>query len=193
MDQQWPSTEAPTGAAHPAPTSDRGLGRETDAGTEYGVERRTGRGRRETRGPGSLLRAAWSRPIVRQLTRFTGVGVVCTLSSLALYALCRPWLGPQLANAVALIATSVMNTALNRRFTFRITERRGLAQDHFNGLVAMGVALLLTSGSLWVLLWINPLAGVAAELWTTTVAGWVATAVRFSLLRQWIFRRARNA
>ncbi|MEA5456187.1 GtrA family protein [Sinomonas sp. JGH33] len=143
--------------------------------------------------PGSLLAAAWERAVVRQLTRFTGVGIVCTVTSLGLYALCRPWLGPQLANAVALIATSVMNTALNRRFTFRITDRRGLAQDHLNGLVAMGVALLLTSGSLWALLGLNPAAGVAVELWTTTIAGWVATAVRFTLLRHWIFRRARNA
>jgi hypothetical protein len=40
-------------------------------------------------------------PVVRQLIRFTGVGVVCTATSLALYAVLRPWLGPQLANAVA--------------------------------------------------------------------------------------------
>ncbi|WP_415856327.1 GtrA family protein [Sinomonas sp. G460-2] len=182
MDQQWTPPEAPTGAALPAPPA-RGLVRTPGADTQRGLLHR-GNG---------LLRTAWGRPIVRQLTRFTGVGIVCTLTSLALYALCRPWLGPQLANAIALIATSVMNTSLNRRFTFHIRERRGLAQDHFNGLVAMGVALLLTSGSLWVLLWVNPLAGVAVELWTTTVAGWVATAVRFSLLRHWIFRRARNA
>ncbi|MDQ4502139.1 GtrA family protein [Sinomonas sp. ASV322] len=170
MDQPWTSREAPSAPARTA-LAPKGL----------------------RRVPGSLLEAAWRRPLIRQLTRFTGVGIVCTVTSLALYALCRPWLGPQLANAVALIATSVMNTALNRRFTFKITERRGLAQDHIHGLVAMGVALLLTSGSLWALLWLNPVAGVAVELWTTTIAGWVATAVRFTLLRHWIFRRARNA
>src|SRR5688500_16276593 len=54
-------------------------------------------------------------PVIRQLIRFTGVGIVCTATSLALYALLRPLLGPQLANAAALIITSVMNTALNRR------------------------------------------------------------------------------
>ena len=187
MDQQWTSPEAPTGAAPHTP-SPRGLGREPDLATQRALRRA-----RSSRPAAGLLGSAWTHPLVRQLTRFTGVGIVCTISSLALYALCRPWLGPQLANAIALIATSVMNTSLNRRFTFRITERRGLAQDHFNGLVAMGVALLLTSGSLWVLLWANPTAGVAVELWTTTIAGWVATAVRFSLLRHWIFRRARNA
>lgn len=142
---------------------------------------------------GWSLREGWRVPVVRQLTRFTGVGIVCTLSSLALYALCRPWLGAQTANAVALIITSVMNTSLNRRFTFRVRGTAKLAQDHLNGLVALAVALLLTAGSLEGLHWVQPSADVAAELWTTTIAGWVATAVRFSLLRHWIFRRARNA
>lgn len=140
-----------------------------------------------------VLRRAWRVPVARQLARFTGVGIVCTVSSLALYALCRPWLGAQAANAVALIVTSVMNTALNRRFTFKVHGSSKLAQDHLNGLVAMAVALALTSGSLAVLHWLDPAAGVVAELWATTIAGWVATAVRFSLLRHWIFRRARNA
>ncbi|MDR6623663.1 GtrA family protein [Sinomonas atrocyanea] len=143
--------------------------------------------------PGWSLRKSWRVPVVRQLTRFTGVGVVCTLSSLALYALCRPWLGAQTANAVALIITSVMNTSLNRRFTFLVRGTAKLAQDHLNGLVALAVALLLTAGSLEGLHWVEPNAGVVAELWTTTIAGWVATAVRFSLLRHWIFRRARSA
>ena len=134
-----------------------------------------------------------SVPLARQLARFTGVGIVCTLSSLALFALCRPWLGAQAANAVALILTSVMNTGLNRRFTFRVRGAERLAKDHLNGLVAMAVALALTSGSLAVLHWVDPSAGVVAELWTTTVAGWAATAVRFALLRLWIFRRARDA
>ena len=64
-------------------------------------------------------------PVVRQLIRFTGVGIICTATSLALYALLRPWLGPQLANAAALIMTSLMNTALNRRLTFKIAGSTG--------------------------------------------------------------------
>jgi hypothetical protein len=33
---------------------------------------------------------------------------------------------------------------------------------------------------------------VAQELWTTTLSGFAATAVRFTMLRHWIFRRARH-
>lgn len=131
-------------------------------------------------------------PLVRQLIRFTGVGIVCTVTSLALYAFSRPWLGSQPANAAALILTSLMNTALNRRLTFKITERRRMKRDHLSGLIVILIALLLTGGSLGVLHWINPDASVADELWTTTLSGFVATAVRFTLLRHWIFRRARH-
>jgi putative flippase GtrA len=131
-------------------------------------------------------------PLVRQLIRFTGVGIVCTITSLALYAFFRPWIGAQPANAAALVLTSLMNTALNRRLTFKITERKRMKRDHLNGLIVILVALLLTGGSLGVLHWLNPDATVADELWTTTLSGFVATAVRFTLLRHWIFRRARH-
>ena len=131
-------------------------------------------------------------PAFRQLIRFTGVGIICTVTSLALYALFRPWFGSQPANAAALILTSMMNTALNRRLTFKITERHRMKRDHLNGLIVILVALLITGGSLAVLHWINPAATMADELWTTTLSGFVATAVRFTLLRHWIFRRARN-
>ncbi|MFJ4263727.1 GtrA family protein [Paenarthrobacter nicotinovorans] len=131
-------------------------------------------------------------PVVRQLIRFSGVGVICTGSSLAIYALLRPLIDPQLANAVALILTSLMNTALNRRLTFKITGSRKRARDHLSGVIVIGIALLITGGSLGVLHLFKPDASVAEELWTTTLSGFVATAVRFTLLRHWIFRRARH-
>ncbi|MFW0772127.1 GtrA family protein [Paenarthrobacter nitroguajacolicus] len=131
-------------------------------------------------------------PAVRQLLRFTGVGVICTATSLAIYALLRPWMDPQLANAVALILTSLMNTALNRRLTFKITGKRKRTQDHLSGVIVIGVALIITGGSLGVLHLLRPEATVTEELWTTTLSGFVATAVRFTLLRHWIFRRARH-
>lgn len=131
-------------------------------------------------------------PVVRQLIRFTGVGIICTATSLALYALFRPWMGPQLANAAALIITSLMNTALNRRLTFKITSNRKRTRDHLNGLIVIAVALVITGGSLGVLHAFRPDATVTEDLWTTTLSGFFATAVRFTMLRHWIFRRARH-
>ncbi|MET4588723.1 GtrA family protein [Arthrobacter sp. 754] len=137
-------------------------------------------------------RGIYRFPVVRQLIRFTGVGIICTAASLALYALLRPWLGPQLANAAALILTSLMNTALNRRLTFRIAGQHRMARDHLHGVIVIAVALVITGGSLGVLHWLHPEATVADELWTTTLSGFLATAVRFTMLRHWIFRRARH-
>ena len=37
------------------------------------------------------------------------------------------------ANAVALVATAVANTAANRRFTFGVQGRAGLTGDHIGG------------------------------------------------------------
>ena len=131
-------------------------------------------------------------PVVRQLIRFSGVGVICTAASLGIYALLRPWLGAQLANAVALVLTSLLNTALNRRLTFKIAGQQRRTRDHLNGLVVIGVALVITGSSLGVLHWFNPAATVGDELVATTLSGFLATAVRFSMLRHWIFRRARH-
>lgn len=131
-------------------------------------------------------------PVVRQLIRFTGVGIICTGTSLALYALFRTWMGPQLANAAALIITSLMNTALNRRLTFKITGNRKRTRDHLNGLIVIAVALVITGGSLGVLHAFRPDATLTEDLWTTTLSGFFATAVRFTMLRHWIFRRARH-
>ena len=91
------------------------------------------------------------------------------MTSLAVHAFLRPYFGPQPANAAALVLTSLMNTALNRRLTFKITERHRMKRDHLNGLIVILVALLLTGGSLGVLHWINPAATVPDELWTTTI------------------------
>ncbi|MFJ4168660.1 GtrA family protein [Paenarthrobacter sp. NPDC089714] len=142
--------------------------------------------------PRKRHRGLFKYPVVRQLIRFTGVGIMCTASSLGIYALLRPWIDPQLANAVALILTSLMNTALNRRLTFKITGGKKRAQDHLNGVIVIVIALFITGGSLGVLHLFRPDATVSEELWTTTLSGFVATAVRFTLLRHWIFRRARH-
>ncbi|MDQ0663880.1 putative flippase GtrA [Arthrobacter ulcerisalmonis] len=131
-------------------------------------------------------------PVVRQLLRFSGVGIVCTAASLGLYALLRPWLGAQPANALALVLTSLLNTALNRRLTFKIAGGQRRHRDHLNGLVVIAVALVITGSSLGALHWFNPDATVGDELVATTLSGFLATGVRFSMLRHWIFRRARH-
>jgi putative flippase GtrA len=125
--------------------------------------------------------------LLGQLLRFAVVGVASTLAYFALYLLLRP-LGAQAANLVALLVTAVLNTAANRRFTFGVSGRAGALKDHLGGLAAFGVALGLTSGSLWLLDASWPGVGSLVESGVLVVNA-AATLLRFVALRLLIHRR----
>lgn len=126
--------------------------------------------------------AGQRRRTVGQLLRFAGVGVVSTLAYSVIFLLLRTVLNSFVANTLALLITAVANTAANRRLTFGVRGNDGLAGDHAVGLMAFGVGLALTNGSLAVV----HAAGVHAhwvEVVVLTVANLVATVLRFVVLR----------
>jgi putative flippase GtrA len=131
--------------------------------------------------------------LFRQAVRFATVGVASTLAYLVLFMLMHGVIGAQAANLVALLVTAIANTAANRRFTFGVTGATKAARHHVEGLIVFAIALVITSGAL---------AGLHAfveqphrllELTVLVLANLVATALRFVLLRGWVFhpRRAR--
>jgi putative flippase GtrA len=131
--------------------------------------------------------------LFRQAVRFGAVGVASTLAYLVLFMLMHGVIGAQAANLVALFVTAVANTATNRRFTFGVTGGTKAARHHVEGLIVFAIALAITSGAL---------AGLHAfvdqphrllELSVLVLANLAATALRFVLLRGWVFhpRRAR--
>jgi putative flippase GtrA len=126
-----------------------------------------------------------------QLVRFAAVGVVSTLAYLALFSSLRGELGAQGANLVALGLTAVGNTTANRRFTFGVRGRRGVARHQFEGLVVFCLGLGLTSGSLAVLHGLTA-PGRGLELAVLVAANLAATALRFLLLRGWVFHPRRQ-
>jgi len=138
-----------------------------------------------------LGRDAPKTGLLRQLVRFSVVGVVSTLAYLVLYSLMRNGLGAQGANFVALGLTAIGNTAANRRFTFGVRGRAGAARHQFEGLIVFGLGLALTSGSLAIL---HGLAdpGRALELAVLVLANLAATVLRFLLLRGWVFHPRRQ-
>ena len=124
-----------------------------------------------------------------QIVRFGAIGVVSTLAWAGLYLLLRgAGLGSVAANGIALVVTAVANTAANRRLTFGVTGREGLARDHGAGLVAFALAVLLTTSAATALNRLAPGASRPVELAVLAVANVVATAGRFVLLRSWVGR-----
>ncbi|MEU0370763.1 glycosyltransferase [Streptomyces sp. NPDC006283] len=138
--------------------------------------------------------------LTRQLVGFCVVGVFSTLLYLLLYSLFRGGgfgaiggLGPQSANAAALLLSAVANTAANRRLTFDVRGRAHAVRHQAQGLVVFGVGLALTSGSLAAL---DAAAGSPShgtEAAVLIVANLAATVLRFLLFRSWVFPDRRPA
>ncbi|OKH82509.1 sugar translocase [Mycobacterium sp. ST-F2] len=135
--------------------------------------------------PGSLL---------RQVVRFGTIGVASTLAYLLLFMMMHAALGAQTANLVALLLTAVVNTAANRRFTFGVRGggAASATRHQFEGLIVFGIALAITSGALAGLHVFVPRAHHLVELSVLVAANLVATAVRFVLLRGWVFHPKRT-
>ncbi len=128
--------------------------------------------------------------LTRQLVRFGAVGVFSTVAYLVLFVLLHHPLGSQGANVVALLSTTVVNTALNRRFTFGVVGRQRRTRQQLQGLIVFGLALLLTSGTLAMAHFLHSAPPPWLELALLVTANAAATLLRFLLLRRWVFRTA---
>jgi putative flippase GtrA len=119
-----------------------------------------------------------------QLIRFAMVGAISTLAYVVLYALLRYGLGPQAANLVALLLTTIGNTAANRGLTFGVHGPYRWWRHQLQGLAVFALSLGLTSGSLALL---GAVTHPGVELAVLISASLLATALRFTLLRTWVF------
>jgi putative flippase GtrA len=123
------------------------------------------------------------------IARFMAVGVLSTLAYALLYVVLHPLLGAAGANAAALALTAVGNTAANRRVTFGVTGREGLARHHVRGAVVFALTLALTNGALAVLHGLDATPARGVELAVLIAASLTATITRYVALRTWVFAR----
>jgi putative flippase GtrA len=122
----------------------------------------------------------------REVITFAAIGVVSTAAYAVLYLLLRTVVGATAANAAALVITAVGNTAANRRLTFGVRDGRSMLRDQLGGLLALAVALAITTASVSLLAAFVPGAGRLVELAVLVIANALATVARFVLLRAWI-------
>jgi putative flippase GtrA len=121
------------------------------------------------------------------VARFLGVGVASTLAYALLFLLLRGPLGPEGANALALAVTAIGNTTANRRLTFHVRGRTGLAGHLVRGTLVFLLTLALTSGALVVLHGLVATPPRALELAVLVVASTAATVTRYVALKTWVF------
>lgn len=127
------------------------------------------------------------------LVRFTAVGAMCTLLYLAAFLSLQPAVGPYGANAVALTATMIVNTAAHRRYTFGHRGSGGRPAHYARAFGVHLTGLAITTGALLALLAAVPTAGVAMQAIVVTLASMLASALRFVLMPTWVFRHARES
>ena len=123
----------------------------------------------------------------RHIGWFLTIGVASTLTYALLFTALAGPVGSAAANAAALVITAVANTAANRRLTFGLRGRQGLARQHLAGLLVFAVALVLTSGVLGVLHAFDPRPPRPIEMLALVVANLAATVTRYVALSTWIF------
>ncbi|WP_404389204.1 GtrA family protein [Humibacillus xanthopallidus] len=124
----------------------------------------------------------------QQVIRFAGVGLVTTALHLGLFAaLVRGGVGSQLANGVALVVATLVNTGINRAWTFGVSGRRRLAIHHGQALVIFAITYAATTLALALLGVVAPGASTMVQTGVVLVANVVSTAARFVAMRSWIF------
>lgn len=126
-----------------------------------------------------------------QLIRFAVVGLASTVAYVVLYALLRYGLGAQGANMIALLLTTIGNTAANRSLTFGVHGPDRWLRHQIQGLAIFLLTLVLTSGSLALLGSMTGSAHYLVEVVVLVLASLLATALRFTLLRTWVFKAHR--
>ena len=120
--------------------------------------------------------------VAGQVVRFAAIGTVSTAIFAGLFlALARP-LGVWGADLTALLVSAAANLEANRRLTFGVRGRSGRLRHHTAGLALAGLPLAMNLAAL-------ALAGPGrlVQLGALTAANLLAAAVRFAVLRRWVF------
>jgi len=128
-----------------------------------------------------------------QTVRFGLVGAFTTVLHLGLFAALDATVGglsAQWGNGIALSIATVVNTGLNRRWTFGV-RRRGALLNQAQGFAVFGLTWAVTAAALAVLGLLWPGAPTFARTLVVGVGTLISTVLKFVLMRQWMFAHPR--
>jgi putative flippase GtrA len=131
----------------------------------------------EGRGRGS------PKALLLQLVVFAGVGGVFNVVYAVLYIVLRELMDPQPANALALVASTIVGTWGHRRVTFGVRGRARTVPHQVLGLALLAFSLAVTAGSLWLLALTVEDPSRLAELAVLAAANLGVGLVRFAFFR----------
>jgi putative flippase GtrA len=141
-----------------------------------------------TPGAGAPAAGAPTGGAWQQARRFAAVGVLCTVLHLGLFAaLVHPVGSTQAANLVALLLATLVNTGLNRRWTFGV-QGPGRVRHQVQGLVVFGLTWAMTAAGLGLLHVVDAHPSTVVATVVLGAATGLSTIVRFVAMRSWMFR-----
>ncbi len=127
-----------------------------------------------------------ARRWIQQIVSFAGIGLVANIAYAALFVVLRMAMGAVAANVVALVVSTVGDTSANRRLTFGVRNRSTVAAHQTLGIVLLGIGLVVTSGSLWLLELTVAAPSRLSELAVLGAANLVVGVIRFAAFRRWM-------
>lgn len=124
-----------------------------------------------------------------QILHFIDVGIISTVLYAVLFLLGIQFVSEPAANILALLLSTIANTALNRGHTFGVRSPHRRLTSQVKGLAAFGLCLAFTSAGLAVGDGFTGPWATVGTLAVLTAANLAATVVRFVLMRTWVFAR----
>jgi len=134
-----------------------------------------------------------SSPTVQKVARFAGVGVLSTIVHLGLFAVLAHSWPSQAANLVGLLLATVVNTALNRRWTFGVSGVHQLARHHLQALSVLALTWVMSGTALALLPQLVSTPSTMMSTAALALSMGVSTLVRFVTMQRWIFAATAGA
>ncbi len=136
------------------------------------------------------IRALWARnkPLIKQLFTFGIMGIITLIGNAIVFYALSPVLGTQLDNLVALILMTLVNSWLNKRFTFKDRTKEPLRKIIIVNSISFSIYWITTGVSLFIFEYFfatqaASTGGKELETFIVIISSCIGTLLKFVLFR----------